>query len=213
MKEFITKGGAKPTHWEQFNVSADQLANYLAKDVLGIPVRADFVTCHGTAGGCFVIMNISIENDDLTSAPQPGNYVDNFLSKNSAGILFKQDVIKAIEPFMFPEDYTKIVTDPIKMKALADIGICGAAFEQIRRFCRFRKSEAYNAWVISLNTENLIRDFFADPTTGKVEGDLKITAVTGERAPGIQWEIFINRDSTKTIDTTVSVDTIFQATR
>ena len=77
----------------------------------------------------------------------------------------------------------------------------------------FKKSETYNAWVITLNTENLIRDYFSDPKTGKVAGDLKVTSVTGERAPGIQWEVFINRDSTRTIDNTISIDAIFNSIR
>ena len=210
---FEIKGGAKGTHWDQYIISADQLANYLSKDILGLPIKADFVTLHGPAGGCFVEMNISIDNADFTTEPAQGNYVENFLAKNSTGIQAKQDVINALKPFMFPSDWTRILSDPIKLRDLAAVGIVGDALQRIRQFAIFRKSETYNAWVITLNTENLIRDFFSNPTTGKVEGDLKITSVTGDRAPGIQWEVFINRDNTRTVDNTISIDAIFNSIR
>lgn len=213
MAEFTTKGGAKPTHIERFTITCDELAHYLERDVLGIPVKADFVTTHGVAGGCFVVMDIALDDADLTSAPQTGNYVDTFLSKNSSGVLFKQDILTAIEPFMFPEDYSKIISDPVRMKQLADIGILGATFNHIRQHCRFRKSETHNMWAIALNTENLIRDFFSNPTTGKVDGELKIVSVTGDKAPAIQWEIEINRDNVRSIDSLITVDAIFKSIR
>lgn len=211
--DFEIKGGVKGTRWDQYIITADQLANYLAKEVLGLPIKADFVTLHGPAGGCFVEMNISIDNADFTKAPTAGDYVESFLAANSSGIQAKKDIIDNLRPFMFPEDWSRILSDPVKMRELASVGIMGDALQRIRQFSMFKKSETYNAWVITLNTENLIRDYFSDPKTGKVAGDLKVTSVTGERAPGIQWEVFINRDSTRTIDNTISIDAIFNSIR
>lgn len=213
MAEFITKGGAKPIHIERFVVTCDELAHYLEREVLGLPIKAEFVTTHGVSGGCFVVMDIAIDDADLTAAPVTGNYVETFLSKNSAGVLFKKDVLDAIAPFMFPEDYSRIITDPMKMKQLSDVGILGATLTHIRQHCRFRKSETHNMWAIALNTENLIRDYFANPTTGKVEGELIIKSVTGERSPEIQWLVEINRDNVRSLDSAVTIDAIFKSIR
>lgn len=216
MKDFITKGGAKSTFIERFEISADQLANHVQKDVLGLPIRADFVTLHGPSGGCSVVMLISIQNSDFTASAVSGNnYVDKFLEQNSASIMAKQDIIKALEPYMFPDQkqWVKITADKEACEKLAHVGICNQALQSIVTYSEFRKSELYNEWVVMLNTENLIKDYLSDPTTGKVEGTLEIKSVTGERAPALKWEVEINRSETRSFDDTVSLDAIFASAR
>ena len=207
------RGNSKMTQVDTDTISADQLARYLEAEVLGFPIKADFITTHGPNGGCYVVMDITIADEYIASQPSSGNYVEKFLAKNSSAIQFKADIVKALKPFMFPTDWTKVLADPVSLNQLNQKGIMGSALAHIRQFADFRKSERYNEWAIALDTEKLLRHYYSNPTSGEIEGRFTISHVTGERAPGITWDIAIVRDGSRTSNDGVTVDAIFRSIR
>lgn len=212
-KSYEIRGNSKMTQIDRDTISADQLAQYVESEILGLPIKADFITTHGVNGGCFVVMDVAIDDQYLTSQPSTGNYVETFLAKNSAAVSFKADILKALKPFMFPTDYTKIMNSPEKMHQLANVGIIGGTLTHIRQFAEFRKSERYNSWAIALNTEEILKHYYSNPTTGEMEGQFRIIEVAGERAPGITWTVEIIRDGSHTSTAGVTVDAIFKSIR
>ena len=54
------RGNSKMTQVDTDRISADQLARYLEAEVLGFPIKVDFITTHGPNNGCYVVMNVTI---------------------------------------------------------------------------------------------------------------------------------------------------------
>ena len=207
------RGNSKMTQVDTDRISADQLARYLEAEVLGFPIKVDFITTHGPNNGCYVVMNVTIADEYIASQPQSGNYVEKFLAKNSSAIQFKADVVKAIKPFMFPTDWTRVLANEAATNQLTAIGIMGSTLAHIRQFADFRKSETYNEYAIALDTEKLLRHYYSNPTTGEIEGKFAITAVSGERGSAITWDIAIVRDGSRSSNDGVTVDAIFRSIR
>lgn len=212
-KDYAIRGNSKMTQVDRDTITSDQLAQYLEAEVLGCPIKTDFITTHGPGGGCYVVLDLTIHDQYLTQQARTGNYVENFLAKHAAASKFNGGIIDALKPFMFPEDWTRVLSSEEAMKKLTDIGILGGTLSHIRMHSVFRKSETYNEWAIALDTEKLLRHYYSNPTTGEMEGQFRIVEVAGERAPGITWTVEIIRDGSIMSSAGVTVDAIFRSVR
>lgn len=217
MNNYPSKGNVKFTHYDGATISSEQLVDHLCNEVLGFQVTdAEFLTLHGVNGtGCSVILSVAISAEDIVKKSANTDYFTDFLAKNSTGTDFDQEVIKALEPFMFPskEGWQKLLSNPEKVNDLASVGLVGENLQFVANFSRFRRSDTYGQYVIVLNTETLIRDYLADPATGLVDGTLSIESVNGEKSPGITWDVIIKRDKTRTSINDVSMEAIFATVR
>ena len=83
-KDYAIRGNSKMTQVDRDTITSDQLAQYLEAEILGCPIKTDFITTHGPGGGCYVVLDLTIHDQYLTQQAQTGNYVENFLAKHAA---------------------------------------------------------------------------------------------------------------------------------
>lgn len=189
-----TKGGLKFKVKFDTTISASDVVNYLANDVLQLPVKPSLRTIHGPGKGCFVITILSIAAEDIAVSTTPVNFTDKVMAAYGSNTRYKKDVLDKLEPFRLPtpEQFELSMRKPEFAKQLADIGIWGNNLADINFFSQLRFSPQTGYYVIYLDTEKIIKQMAEDPLDDAIKGNLSINAVYGEKDEAIRWDITIN---------------------
>lgn len=189
-----TKAGLKFKTVFTTTISASDVANYLANDVLQLPVKVSLRTIHGPGKGCYVITVLSIATEDLAVDTTPGNFTDKIMAAYGANRAYKKDIIDKIEGFKFPtpEQFALTMRNPMAAQQLADIGIWGDNLKDINFFSNFRESKQTGYHVIYLDTEKILKQMCQDPLENEIKGQFLVNTVYGEKDEAIRWDISIN---------------------
>lgn len=189
-----TKGGLKFKTKFETTISASDVVNYLANDVLQLPIKPSLRTIHGPGKGCYVITILSLAAEDIAVSTTPGNFTDKIMSAFGSNTRYKKDVLDKIEPFKLPtpEQFALSMRTPAFAKQLADIGIWGDNLKDINFFSQLRCSPQTGYYVIYLDTEKIIKQMAEDPLDDEIKGNLSINAVYGEKDEAIRWEVSID---------------------
>ena len=189
-----TKAGLKFKTVFTTTISASDVANYLANDVLQLPVKVSLRTIHGAGKGCYVITVLSIATEDLAVDTTPGNFTDKIMAAYGANRAYKKDIIDKIEGFKFPtpEQFALTMRNPMAAQQLADIGIWGDNLKEINTFSSLRYSPQTGYYVIYLDAEKIIKEMAEDPLDNEIIGNLSINAVYGEKDEAIRWDVTID---------------------
>lgn len=190
---FETKGGLNLKTFYKTTISASDVVNYLANEVLQLPIKPSLRTIHGAGKGCFVITVLSIAMEDIAVSTTPSNFTEKVMASFGSNIKFKKDVLDKIEPFKLPtpEQFETTMKNPVQAQRLADIGIWGNNLRDINYFSSFRYSPQTGYFIIYLDTEKIIKQMAEHPVDGVIKGDLTINTVYGEKDEAIRWDIEI----------------------
>jgi hypothetical protein len=181
--------------------STSDLANYLQNVVLGFPIGTSYRT-FGLDGynPSYVEMCIAIDPKDILVANKNPDFIDRMLQKTGAQEPLKEDVIKRLEPYMFPKEFAAVRNFPDTVANLRAIGIYGEfldkLIDQSKLTCGIDPQTGQKAFSVALRPEKIIEEMLTDPATGKLEdgGSLKIRTIIGRPnlPETIRWEVLNN---------------------
>lgn len=216
---YPSKAGVKWNIVTEKPISANDVLNYLTNEVLGFNIKAEMLTWHGPAQGCYVVTKLAIPASEIAVSAAPTNFVEKVMDGYGANIKFKKDILDLLAPFRFPEveALDLAMRDPIRGKALASLGISGDNFKQLKLFRDFRYSPETGYYIVYLDTDKILRQMCEDPATNKVDGNFRITKVYGEKDEQIRWEVRVVRDGSNDATTggvfDVSMERIIRTAR
>jgi hypothetical protein len=196
---------------DRYIISGNQIVSYL-QDQLGFPVCADFTRWTGvTANHSCVRMRVAIANKDIVAAqPAATTYADRVLQENAAGFNFKSDVTDVLDKFMYPVDFSRILSDQSKVQQMYVYGMYGDRLQEVIKFSKLAFVQEQKMWRVYLRPEAIIKDMLADPTTGEIDGSFAITGVFGTSTDTVRWEIEINKGGMANTEMgVVSIDKLF----
>lgn len=204
------KSGIAPIPVETYVISGNDVADYLQK-TLGFGVAYDFTRWTGvTPEFSYVRMRAIFKPDDLIiSNKDAGSYVDKVLADNAAGIVFKEDVINELKPFMYPATIGNVVRDPEVSARLAQRGVYGDNLRDLIINSQLNYSKDANVFKVCLMPEHIISDMLSNPITGKPDGELAIIGVEGSSAETIRWKVEVSKVNNFTPNADISIDQIF----
>lgn len=204
------KSGINPIPVQKYVISANDVADYLMK-TFGFEIKYDFTRWTGvTPEFSYVRMRVLFKPSDIcTSAKDKSNYVDKILAENASGIMFKDNVIKELKPFMYPETIANVVSDPAVATRLAQRGVYGENLKDLIVNSVLNYSRDADVFKVVLQPEKIIVDMLSDPATGEPDGELVITAVEGSSAETIRWQVEVSKINSFSSANDISIDQIF----
>ena len=206
----VNKAGVSPIPVQTFNISSNDIVNYLQSQVLGFSIGCDFTRWTGvTPDHSYVRMRAVFVPKDIIETTQTADYVDRILADNAAGIQFKKDVIDSLEPFVYPKTMANIRNYPDQLQRLYQYGLFGNRLDEVITYSQLTYAKESNFFRLYLRPERIIADMLADPTTNAIAGDMTITAVHGTTSETIWWEVKITNGNDLSTNSGVSIDAIF----
>lgn len=196
---------------DRYVISSNQVTSYL-QNQLGFPIGADYTRWTGvTANHSYVRMRVGIANKDIVAQQAtPTNFVGRVLQENVAGVTFKDVVRDVLKPFMYPENFGPILSDPVKLNEMGIYGLGGNRLDEVIRFSQLAYVQEQKMWRVYLRPEKIIEDMLSDATTGKIDGSFAITGVFGTESDSIRWEVEITKGGTSNTELgVISLDKLF----
>lgn len=210
--EYTTKSGVKPIEVDLYTFSTHDVIDYLENHVLGFKVGHDFTKWDGvTPDHSYVRMRIVIASKDIMADVKPTNYVDRVLSENAAGIMFKEDVINALEPFMYPKTIGNIRNQSETLQHLRDYGVYGERLDELVKNAQLNYSKETGFWCVYLRPERILADMVKNVATNKIEGNMSIIKVEGgdNTSDIIRWTVLVDRRNSFVGSNSIPIDAIF----
>jgi hypothetical protein len=208
----INKAGIQPIPTEYYSITGSEVIKYL-QDQLGFSVGYDFTRWTGVSpDASYVRLRIVLNPSDIVAETSSRDYADRMLARNSAGTLFKDTVVEALKPYMYPENFISLRSNPEALDRIMKIGIYGERLDEIERNTRLNYCREANVYRLYLSAEKIITDMLADPSTDKPDGDVGIIGVRGTSSDTIRWDIALtNKKSSFMTKSDVSIDQIFNS--
>ena len=104
MDTVTNKANIQPIPCDRYVITASQVVKYL-QDQLGFAVGYDFTRWVGVStNNSYVRMRVVFNPKDIVADTNSTDYVDRVLSSNGAGLQFKDTVMAALKPYMFPDN-------------------------------------------------------------------------------------------------------------
>lgn len=210
MADVVNKSGVQPIPCDRYVITASQVIKYL-QDQLGFSVGYDFTRWVGvSADNSYVRMRVVFNPKDILTDTKSTDYVDRVLSSTGSGLQFKDTVMSALKPYMFPDNIAWAQKSQDDFDRMYLIGIFGDRWEDILRFSKLTYNPKANLFRLFLRPERIIYDMLSDPTTDEVDGSMSIIAVAGTTSDTIRWEVAVERKNAAfTAGTDLSMDQIF----
>lgn len=204
------KAHIAPVPTERYVISTNDVVNYLENEVLGFKIGYDFTRWTGaTPEQSYVRMRTVIRPSDILAPVNNDNYVDRVLNDNAAGLRFKDNVIKLLEPFMFPKTTNNLQSHPEDMQRLYQLGLFGERLDEVIKNAQLNYSQEHGYFRLYLRPERIIADMLADPATNQIDGTMQIVAVHGTTPETIRWEVEVTKSSTFMSGSNISIDAIY----
>jgi hypothetical protein len=204
------KAGIQPIPCDRYTITASQVVKYL-QDQLGFNVGYDFTRWVGvSADQSYVRMRVVFNPKDIVADTSSSDYVDKILAAKGAGIQFKDTVMAALKPYMFPENlgFAQTTQDEIDRRYV--LGIAGDRWEELLRFAKLTYNPQAKLFRLYLRPERIIADMLADPATDKIDGNMSITGVSGTTSDTIRWEVSVEKKNSEFVaGSDLSMDQIF----
>ena len=199
-----TKANLKQIPVEHYVVSSSEEAEHL-QNQLGFPIDCDFRLLDNrgpfekpmATEKCYVVMRVVIRPDDIRVKGKSEGYVDQVLKETAAGMMYKDDILEILKPFMFPADIVRVHQMPEKEAQLAAMGLCGEPLEKIIRRPSLFYDQVTDRFGIYLCPEKIIGDMCKDPDTDAINGYISFGYVSGDNmnAAAIQWGVNVYHSS------------------
>lgn len=205
------KAGVSPVPTDRYVISSTDVAAYLQTQVLGCSIGYDFTRWTGVSPDhSYVRMRAVFAPKDIIATSKTRDYVDKVLEENAAGIQFKSDMIKALEPFMYPSGIINIRNHQEEAARLHQYGLFGDRLDEVITYSKFTYTKEHNYFLIYLRPERIIADMLADPATNKIDGEFSIIGVNGTTSDTIRWDAEVSRNNGFNMaNNGISVDYLF----
>ena len=212
MSTIINKGNLKPIPTTKYEIMTGDVVKYL-QDQLGFGVCCDFTRWTGvTIDHSYVRMRVVFSPNDIISRSTSRDYVDRVLEQNAAGMMFKDNVIDTLKPYLYPTGMEQLRNHPDVIEKLYKLGVYNERFAEIMRFSTMQYCRDRNVFCIYLRPERIITDMLSDPSTGEVDGKLEIVAVYGTTSDTIKWIVNVTKSTNgMPFGTNISVDAVFNS--
>ena len=207
------RAGIQPIPTDRYVITSSDVVKYL-QDQLTFGVAADFTRWVGVSPDLsYVRMRVVLAPSDIVADTGSKDYVDRVLAANAAGIMFKDTAINALKPFMYPDNVAEVRKNIEDVNRLYQLGVFDDRLNEIIAFSKLNYCREANVFRIFLRPERIIADMLADPSTGKIDGDMSILAVQGTASETIRWEVAVTRNKNAFANNQLmSVDAIFSRT-
>lgn len=219
MDAYKTKCGIDPIPVNFYPYSEADVTRHLQNRILGFTVLVDYERWDGAFGNAYVRMRVCIPAKELTQTTATGNdFISRTLRADGAACQFREDIIKALEPFMYPKNMENLYQDPIIMKQLTEKGIDSNRLAELINFSKFKLSRdnGVDYWCIYLQPEKIMEDMTISADSGKLEGKVNVISVKGGKNPQtglsepIRWGVQQDLRASATADASgVTVDELF----
>jgi len=210
------KGNIEPIGNKFYNISAGDIMHYLENDVLGFRIDADFTRWTGiNAAHSYVRMRVVIQAKDLivNNNVASDDFATRILQQNQTGYELDKDVVKALEPFMYPKNFSYEQLTPEAARHLNSLGVIGPKLDELIRNAQLTLATSpengRQYFRVYLRPERIISEMLSDPRTGKPDGDIYIRRVTGETSSDFRWLVEQISNVNNVIGTDLSIDQIF----
>lgn len=204
------KANIQPIPCDRYVITASQVVKYL-QDQLGFNIGYDFTRWVGiSADQSYVRMRVVFNPKDIVADSNSSDYVDRILAAKGAGLQFKDTVIEALKPYMFPDNIGYVQQTQEDYERMYSLGIAGDRMEELARFSKLTYNPQAKLFRLYLRPERIIYDMLSDPSTDKVDGNMSILTVSGTTSDTIRWEVSVERKNTAfTAGSDLSMDQIF----
>lgn len=199
---------------DKYEITQSAITKHL-QNCLGFPVEVDYTRWTGaTPFHSYVRMRVGIRNSDLVVPNSTvGDYVDRVLRENAIDVEFKPDAYEVLKKFMYQDGWWKTIQDPNDKNArqireqMYLYGLYGDRLAEIYANTKLAFVQPANMWRVYLRTENIIQDMLSDPTTGNVDGQVKIRGVYGTQS--FVWDVDVVRGMTLVHNNNMSLEQLF----
>ena len=190
------KANIMPIPTAGYKITSSDVVSYLESQVLGFKFACDFTRWTGIGPEySYVRMRCVFNPKDLLAQTEPNNYADKVLFENAAGLKFKDTVISALKPFMYPNNMANIVNEPESLVHLRKHGVFDERLRELIHYSKFTYDEPTKTFLVYLRPERIIAEMLSDPDTNKVPGTLRITAVDGTTSDTIRWMVVVSEEN------------------
>lgn len=125
----------------------------------------------------YIEMRVAFDTKDIVASPSGGSWADKMLEDCAANVNYNSDIIESLKPFMYPNDFYALSQDALQK--LYKQGLFGDRLNELNKFRVMTFVKDFNKHIICLRPERLIMHYFTDPTTGKIQDDIKFLGVSG----------------------------------
>jgi hypothetical protein len=215
-----TKANLKQIPVEHYVVSSSEVTEHL-QNQLGFPIDADFKLLDNrgpfekpmATEKCYVVMRVVIRPDDIRVKGKSEGYVDQVLKETAAGMMYKDDILEILKPFMFPENMAQVDRMPEKLQQLAEQGIAGSRLDELKRRPRLFYDQVNQRFGLYLRPECIIKDIVArhyGDENGVFKGVMGFGYLSGDNqnAAAITWGVNIYENMSNT-PSGVTIDAVF----
>lgn len=206
------KGGINRLPIDVYKFSSTDVVNYLESNVLGFKLlKSDFTRWTGVSENhSYVRMRVVISPKDILVKSSGNGYVDRFLASNAAGMKYDEDVIRALEPFMYPASIANIRKHPEVIQRLGQYGVCGKNLDDIIANSGITYNSNVNCFGVYLRPERIIAQILEDPAKNEIDGNMSIISVEGTTSETIRWTcLVVGNENIPLGNKDISVDAIF----
>lgn len=206
----VNKAGIQPIPTDRYIITSSDVIKFL-QDQLTFGIAADFTRWTGVSPDLsYVRMRVVLSPNDIVAANTSKDYVDRVLAENAAGIMFKDTVIDTLKPYAYPDNIMDIRRNPEDVQRLYQIGVFDNRLDEMIVHSKLNYCKEANVFRIYLRPERIIADMLADPSTGKIDGDMSILAVYGTSSETIRWDVAVTKNrNTFAGNSQMSIDAIF----
>lgn len=209
METIINKAGIQPIPTLRYSITTSDVVKYL-QNQLTFGVAADFTRWTGISPDLsYVRMRVVLAPSDIVADTGSKDYVDRILAANAAGIMFKSTAIDTLKPFMYPANVGEVKKNIDDLNRLYQLGVFDDRLDEIINYSKLNYCKEANVFRIFLRPERIIADMLADPSTGKIDGEMSIIAVQGTSSETIRWEVAVTKNHNTFANNMMSVDSIF----
>jgi hypothetical protein len=211
MADVINKAGIQPIPTDRYIITGSEVTKYL-QEQLACNVGYDFTRWTGVSPDCsYVRMRIIFNPKDIVAETSTSrDYADRKLAEFSAGLMFKDTILEALKPFMYPENVADIRNRPDDLQRLYTIGVFDDRLNEIIQHSKLNYCQEANVFRLYLRPERIIADMLKNPDTGKIDGDMSIVAVYGTSSETIRWDVAVTHGHTSFEGNgAMSIDAIF----
>ena len=201
-----------PRQKAEFAVSSSDIIRYLEGKLRFKFAAYDFMIWNSAVQGLgYVRMRVVMRPEDVVHIPNTTSFVDKFLAANAVGLEYRDDVMDVLPPFMYPNTIGNLWNDPASLQRLEQQGIYGERLMELVNHHKPVYDKNTNTIGLYIRPEKIISDMLADPDTGRIDGNMVIGRVDGDRsAPTntVTWHVTISKENSTTT-TGIQIDRIF----
>lgn len=213
------KANLSPIPVTRYKISTTDIVNYLEQNVLGFKIGSGYRVFYGMdRNPHFVEMMISIAPKDIIADNSNPDYIDRVLQKNGAPEPLKDNVIAALEPFMYPKNFGVIRQMPEALERMRYLGVYGEGLDKLinesKLTCGIDPATKSRYFAVALRVESLIADMLSDQETNAPAGEVKTLGVYGnEKQPEtICWDVAVISSNQSNPTSGVGIEAIFANT-